>query len=177
VPVTSDPGTAPDDTPGTDPRPHHHGSDHDAPLPTDEMGGDRLVGGAGRDILNGGAYDDDLFGGAGRDILTGGGGSDRFYFSGSKDAGLGRNRDTIVDFEVGHDLIHLAGIDANTSSAKDDAFTKLLTGKAHFTKAGQLSYDSKSGILSGNTDKDAAAEFEIYLKDKPKVLHLSDFVL
>ncbi|MGO4388744.1 hypothetical protein AB4Y85_14525 [Microvirga sp. 2YAF29] len=93
------------------------------------------------------------------------------------DLGTGKNRDRINDFETGIDMIDLGKIDANTSTKKNDAFKTLLKGKEAFTKAGQLHYNAKTGILSGNTDKDAAAEFQILLKNKPKSLNLDDFVL
>ncbi|MEZ0171381.1 calcium-binding protein [Microvirga sp. TS319] len=135
-----------------------------------------LKGGSGRDKLNGGKGNDKLFGGHDKDVLTGGAGRDVFVFTKASDAGLGTNRDTITDFKCGFDRIDLSGIDANARTKVDNSFTKLLSGKAKFTAAGQLRYDAKTGILSGNTDKDAAAEFEIQLKSKLH-LKLSDFVL
>jgi len=140
------------------------------------LGDDTLVGGRGQDTLNGGAGDDLLVGGQGRDVLSGGLGADLFSF-GKGDLNLGGKRDVIIDFEPGEDLIGLDRIDANAATKKNDAFTSLLMGKAAFTKAGQLHYNAKTGILSGNTDKDAAAEFQILLKNKPKALHLDDFIL
>ncbi|WP_414473972.1 calcium-binding protein [Microvirga sp. M2] len=135
-----------------------------------------LKGGSGRDKLNGGKGNDRLFGEHDKDVLTGGEGRDVFVFTKASDAGLGKNRDTITDFKCGFDRIDLSGIDANALTKADNSFTKLLSGKVKFTAAGQLRYDAKTGILSGNTDKDAAAEFEIQLKSKLH-LKLSDFVL
>jgi hypothetical protein len=37
--------------------------------------------------------------------------------------------------------------------------------------------DACTGILSGNTDGDAAAEFQMLLRKKPASLDLSDFIL
>ncbi len=118
-----------------------------------------------------------LAGTAGRDVLTGTEDADVFRFSSRTDVGLGKKRDIIVNFEHGTDTIDLSGIDANAKAAGNNAFTSLLTGKKPFTKAGQLHYDKKTGILSGNMDKDAAAEFQIQLKNKPALLKLSDFIL
>jgi len=118
-----------------------------------------------------------IVGTAGRDVLSGSLDADIFCFSSRADLGLGKKRDTIVNFENGVDKIDLSGIDANTKAAGNNAFTSLLTGKKPFTKAGQLHYDKKTGILSGNMDKDAAAEFQIQLKNKPALLKLSDFLL
>ncbi|MGO4523453.1 M10 family metallopeptidase C-terminal domain-containing protein [Microvirga sp. 2MCAF35] len=153
-------GRKPDATPGTDP-----GASVVAP-PSEDNADDESSGGANI-----------LAGTAGRDVLTGSLDADIFYFSSRADVGLGKKRDTIVNFEYGVDKIDLSGIDADTKAAGNNAFKSLLTGKKHFTKAGQLHYDAKAGILSGNTDKDAAAEFQIQLKNKPEILKLSDFVL
>jgi Ca2+-binding RTX toxin-like protein len=110
----------------------------------------------------------------GKDVLTGGTGDDTFHFA---NGGLGKMRDVITDFAPGSDKIDLSGIDANVKATGDNAFHTLLKGKSAFTKAGQLHYDQKTGILSGNTDKDAAAEFQIILKNKPMMLALHDFIL
>lgn len=139
-------------------------------------GRDKLSGGAGADTLSGGRGDDVLTGGAGRDSLTGGDGRDTFSFQ-AGDTGTGAARDTIVDFRHGVDRIDLAKIDANTTTRADNRFTELLGASGTFTKAGQLRYDAATGILSGNTDRDAQAEFQIYLKNKPAALTLSDFIL
>ena len=78
----------------------------------DEIGGksgdDRLLGGDGDDTLTGDDGDDFLSGGLGNDVLTGddasgGQGSDTFLLA------IGEGTDTITDFEVGIDIIALAG--------------------------------------------------------------------
>ena len=75
-------------------------------------GNDTLLGGNSQDILVGGDGDDSLIGENGRDILDGGPGSDTLT------GGLGRDifilrsdegEDTIVDFQLGTDLINLKG--------------------------------------------------------------------
>ena len=138
---------------------------------------DTLDGAAGHDILNGGAGNDILIGGQGQDVLTGGVGNDIFVFARKTDVGTGSPRDTIVDFWSGDDRIDLRQLDANILTRQDNNFSVLLKGHQKFTKAGQLRYDAKTGILSGNTDNDAAAEFQIFLKNKPKALSLADFIL
>lgn len=65
-------------------------------------GNDQLVGGTRNDRLYGDAGSDFLNGGRGRDNLFGGQNSDTFYF----ERGDGK-RDTILDFEVGTDLIEI----------------------------------------------------------------------
>ena len=137
------------------------------------LGNDTLRGGSGADHVDGGEGNDELTGGAGKDILRGGGGRDVFVFLKS---GLAA-RDTIMDFTHGVDKINLRDVDADTQTRADNRFTKILKSGAAFTEAGQLRYNSKTGILSGNTDKDAAAEFEILIKNKPAALSLSDFNL
>jgi len=77
-------------------------------------GQDNLVGGSGADELDGGKHDDVLKGGNGSDLLdggkgndalTGGAGNDAFLFSDALDPST--NVDTITDFAVNHDEIHL----------------------------------------------------------------------
>jgi Ca2+-binding RTX toxin-like protein len=63
---------------------------------------DFLFGKQGKDQLFGLGGDDFLNGGQGKDQLTGGEGEDTFVFT------KGSGKDTIMDFEVGVDLIHIA---------------------------------------------------------------------
>ena len=76
-------------------------------------GADHLFGGNGKDLLEGGEGPDKLYGGNGKDTLigglgndelTGGKGNDTFIFA------LGEGTDTVLDYEVGEDLIGLAGL-------------------------------------------------------------------
>ena len=73
-------------------------------------GDDILDGGTGNDVLRGRAGEDELAGGLGRDFLTGGQGADSFVFRSLADAGIGADRDQILDFEQGVDLIVVAGL-------------------------------------------------------------------
>ncbi|MBW4985684.1 M10 family metallopeptidase C-terminal domain-containing protein [Mameliella sp. CS4] len=73
-------------------------------------GDDVLEGGAGNDILRGRAGEDELAGGLGRDFLTGGVGADFFVFRALTETVVGANRDQILDFEQGVDLISVAGL-------------------------------------------------------------------
>ncbi|WP_417208481.1 calcium-binding protein [Antarctobacter sp.] len=77
-------------------------------------GGDDLAGGDGSDVLRGGDGEDDLSGGTGLDFLTGGVDADCFKFASIGDAGLGADRDQILDFEKGLDLIDLSEVAAGT---------------------------------------------------------------
>jgi Ca2+-binding RTX toxin-like protein len=68
-------------------------------------GNDTLIGVGGNDKLIGGTGNDRLFGGAGNDTLTGGDGKDAFFFNTALYAK--KNVDTITDFSVVDDTIHL----------------------------------------------------------------------
>ncbi len=126
-----------------------------------------LKGLIGNDILLGLAGNDILFGGLGKDKLTGGPGNDLFDFNTPGESGLlTGNRDTITDFTRGQDQIDLAGIDANTAAAGNQAFGSVTTGgpfSGNFASPGDLYFDTVNGILYGNTDSDGAAEFSIVL--------------
>jgi Ca2+-binding RTX toxin-like protein len=66
-------------------------------------GNDTISGLGGNDTLDGGAGNDTLDGGSGSDRLTGGPGRDIFVLNVNGAA----NADTIIDFEVGIDKIHI----------------------------------------------------------------------
>lgn len=74
------------------------------------LGNDILQGGDGSDVLRGRSGNDSLDGGTGLDFLTGGPGADSFIFDEITDAGVGANRDQIIDFEQGVDIIDLASL-------------------------------------------------------------------
>lgn len=135
-----------------------------------DSGNDTLRGGGGNDALIGGAGADLLLGGAGRDSLDGGSGNDIFDYNSVSESPTGSsNRDSILNFNgngtsVG-DRIDLRDIDAKVLVAGNQAFTYI--GSALFTAAGQLRYSN--GILSGSTDADTAAEFQIQLVGSPSL--------
>ncbi|MBE9177903.1 hypothetical protein IQ268_04810 [Oculatella sp. LEGE 06141] len=64
---------------------------------------DTLTGDDGVNVLKGGAGNDTLIGAGGNDLLYGQAGNDTFVIA------AGKGTDTIADFEVGRDLIGLAG--------------------------------------------------------------------
>ncbi|RVU15196.1 calcium-binding protein [Methylobacterium oryzihabitans] len=106
-------------------------------------GDDALSGGGGTDYVSGGLGDDWMRGGAGGDYLVGGAGSDKFVYYTASEAGFGADRDVITDFQglgsgtAQRDRIDLRRIDADTSTAFDDAFR--LIGAGAFTgRAGEL---------------------------------------
>jgi Ca2+-binding RTX toxin-like protein len=124
-----------------------------------------LTGGSGNEILYGLNGNDTLNGGAGVDLLIGGDGDDTFVFSNASDIGItAGSRDVISDFISGQDQIDLSGIDANSGIDGNQSFSgTILGGSGVFSSAGQLHYDSAEGVLYGNTDNDAEAEFAIQL--------------
>ena len=127
-----------------------------------KAGNDSLSGLAGKDILNGDAGNDTLIGGAGADTLIGGAGKDVYKITALVDTGITASaRDIIEDFVRGSDKIDLSMLDANTQRNGNQAFTAFIGGSATFNKAGQLQL--KNGVLYGNVDSDAAAEFSIAL--------------
>ena len=118
-----------------------------------------LIGNSAANKLSGLAGNDIIFGGLGKDKLTGGLGKDTFDFNASLEIGKGASRDSITDFSHGqHDRIDLSGIDANSKKAGNQAFT-YLDSKAFDGKAGEIHFIK--GILSGDTNGDKVADFEM----------------
>lgn len=138
-------------------------------------GNDLLGGGSGADVLRGGAGDDVLQGGAGADILTGGAGRDIFRFQvvgsltlrDSLQAGDGGAAFDLPGAGDG-DRFDLSAIDADTMVAGRQAFsfggvTQMGKGFVWLAEVGD------DTILRANTDRDAAAEFEVEIKDGASV--------
>jgi Ca2+-binding RTX toxin-like protein len=92
-----------------------------------------LHGGLGGDTLVGHEGTDTLVGGRGVDTLTGGGDDDAFVWLTAEDTGTTADTaDTVTDFDFGDgDRIDLAGIDADTYTAGNQAF--VFIGTAAFT--------------------------------------------
>lgn len=110
-------------------------------------GDDILLGGDGFDVLLGGAGQDLLIGGAQGDRLTGGEGGDRFTFSINEfDA---TTADFVTDFEIGIDVIELAGF--GYTSFDDLSFLSVAAGDA-------LQLDEGFIILEGIASGDLAAD-------------------
>jgi|CXWL01.1.fsa_nt_gi Ca2+-binding RTX toxin-like protein len=145
-------------------------------------GNDRLVAVEGfGSTLNGGDGNDELVyeeytlgtlnGGAGADTLyCGGFASTISDYNSVSDSPAGTGRDVIHEFSSGEsdtptDQIDLTTIDANVLMSGNQAFSWI--GGAAFTAAGQLRYNTTTGILQGSTDGDTAAEFEIQLVGAP----------
>lgn len=147
------------------------------------VGNNRLYGDAGNDtlftlnggdILDGGAGDDLLRGGVGKDTLFGGTGADTFVFAVPEDLGNGLKADEIRDFSsLQGDKINLSGIDANTLTTGNQAFTFI--GANPFTGvAGQLQYID--GKVAGDLDGDMVADVGLTMVGNP-ALSAGDFLL
>jgi Ca2+-binding RTX toxin-like protein len=127
----------------------------------------------------GGAGDDRITAGSGTNVLTGGLGHDVFAWLSTGAAGNGGNRDIILDFVKGVDLVNISAIDANSRLAGNQAFTLLETAGAAFTRvAGQMHYEHAAGntIISGDINGDGVADFQIQMAGIV-TLSASDFSL
>jgi Ca2+-binding RTX toxin-like protein len=148
------------------------------------IGNDSLVGAAGNDSLIGGAGADSITGGAGADTLTGGAGNDLFAYTAAVGESTTTSRDVITDFVRGQDRIALSGLDANTATIGDQAFT--FRGALAFNGAAQLrmSFDAVNNrtLITANTDANTATiELEIALLGNftagANTLTAADFIL
>lgn len=143
-------------------------------------GDDSLSGLAGNDTLLGGTGNDAIRGGAGADRMTGGAGNDKFHFA-TGDSAVA-TPDVITDFAKGFDIIDLSGIDANSRTNGDQAFTAISlvnSGSVAFTGVGTLRSYQAGGFtyIEGNTDTNlTTAEFQIRLEGLITLV-TSDFIL
>lgn len=143
---------------------------------TGGTGNDSLNGNAGNDVLQGFTGNDVLRGGTGRDELFGGAGTDRFVFSSAAEAGLGAARDVIADLVAG-DRIDLSGIDANSSSRGDQAFSSSFVNSFTGARAQlQITAATDHLIVAGDIDGNRVADFEIQVLGRT-TLAATDFIL
>lgn len=136
-------------------------------------GADTLHGDEGDDCLAGNAGNDTIDGGLGKDRMSGGAGADSFVFKNLSDSGVGSQRDAIVDFTPGEDLLNLSAIDT------DGAGALTFIGTAAFTHhAGELHYIPRGTTTYVEIDAtgDGVADFQIGLRGN-LTLRESDFVL
>ncbi|WP_343713516.1 M10 family metallopeptidase C-terminal domain-containing protein [Inquilinus sp.] len=141
--------------------------------------GDTLTGDAGKNVLWGYEGNDTLNGSGGMDVLFGGAGADRFVFSAVGDSVVGSQADQIGDFNHGQgDRIDLSGIDADTGTAGDQAFTFIGTG-LYSHHAGELRFahlSSGTTTIAGDVDGDGVSDFHIMLRANI-ALAVADLVL
>lgn len=131
-----------------------------------------LLGHRGDDRIEGRGGDDVISGGYGRDTMTGGMGRDRFDYDSIASTGrTAQTRDIITDFQSSKDLLDFRDIDASSLVSGQNAFVWRGSGPITTSAAGELSftkYDNPGAaddytMLSGDTDGDTAAEFQIKL--------------
>jgi Ca2+-binding RTX toxin-like protein len=142
---------------------------------------DAIIGGAGADSLNGGNGNDILTGGGGKDTMAGGvdADTDIFDFNLAAASKKGALRDVIVDFDNGVDDIDVAGIDARTGIAGNQAFKFIGAQKFHH-KAGELHFVKHGGIfvtVEGDINGDGKADFQIEVHGADLALVKADFIL
>ena len=140
-------------------------------------GEDVIFGDNGNDVLKGGGGHDILTGGTGQDTLRGGLGDDSFNFNSVNDSAVGAQRDHIVDFAKGEDVIDVSTIDAKAGVGGNQAFTFIsataFSGTAGELRAYNSGTDSKVFV---DRDGDGHADFSILVMDVSG-LHAGDFVL
>ena len=133
-------------------------------------GDDALMGGDGADTLKGGGGQDDLIGGAGADIMDGGRGRDTFAYEAATDS-LKTDRDHIVDFERGRDIIDLTSlVEGRVAWLGNNGFTGTGTAEARYrvgTDLVELRIDA-----TGN----GKADMIVVIEDVAK-LAADDFIL
>lgn len=139
-----------------------------------EAGNDVLYGLSGNDRLQGETGNDILAGGLGRDMLSGGAGRDIFVFD-SRPARA--NSDTLADFSVRDDTIHLAK-SAFAKIAKKGvlAASAFWTGERAHDASDRIVYNKKTGVLLYDADGSGkGAALEIAKLAKNLKLTASDF--
>ena len=137
-------------------------------------GNDDLYGGSGDDDLEGDSGDDLLVGGTGFDFLTGGSGEDTFDFNSIRESVVGTRRDVITDFHRSElDVVDLSTIDANELIGGNQSFT-FIGGLRFHGDAGELRFIS--GAISGDTDGNGVADFQIKVSNITKMFADDFFV-
>jgi Ca2+-binding RTX toxin-like protein len=122
-----------------------------------------LVGNDGDDYLDGHDGADTLEGGMGQDFMYGRDGADTFVWTSTRETDARRSAADIVgDFDSKADRIDLRLIDADETTAGDQAFAFI--GSGEFTAPGQIRVVVRAGgpeVLM-NTDADVEVEAAIY---------------
>ena len=142
---------------------------------TGNQAGNRLIGGDGNDTLRGGGGNDRLEGDAGADIFVFGSPGESHHYAVRSD-GKKLVPDQLTDFTSGTDKIDLSLIDANRTTAGDDAFS-WIGANAFSGIAGQLRAEVLGGQVHilGDVDGDGRADLHI-IASGTQIL-VSDFIL
>ncbi len=123
----------------------------------------QLHGESGNDFLLGYSGADILIGGLGKDFMQGGTGVDTFRFNSASETGAtASTRDIISGFVHLTDELNLAGVDASTKAAGNNAFSWIKTAAFHGV-AGELHYKNvgTATLLEGDRNGDSKADFVI----------------
>ena len=131
---------------------------------TDTLTGiEGAIGGGGNDVFYGDNAANWFQGGLGKDTFTGGSRRDSYDYNLTSASPEGASRDVITDFDHLVDKIDLAGIDADSTVAGNQAFRWV--GTDALTGPGELGYVRSGGdiIVRLSTDTDAASEAAIQL--------------
>lgn len=140
--------------------------------------GNMLNGQAGTDWLIGAAGEDVLIGGADRDILNGGEDDDTFVFA-VADSGAERGeRDIVVNFQDGRDVIDLSMIDADAQTAGNQALEFIGSDGFDGAGIGQVQVAAILGnrsMIGIDMDGDGAADMQIFV-NSTVVLAVDDFI-
>ncbi len=132
------------------------------------------------DVIIGSKGANKLTGAGGLDVLAGGGGADRFVYVKTSDAPVFSDlAEGITDFSRRqNDKIDLAGIDAQTGVAGNQAFDFI--GSAGFSGAkGQLRFQANQAnqmLVQGDVNGDGRADFQ-FLVDGVSAMIQADFIL
>ncbi len=139
--------------------------------------GNEIIGGSYSDKLHGWTGNDTLAGGAGADVLSGGTGSDKFVFRYAYESGAGARKDVVLDFEAASDILGVSAIDANSTTAGNQAF--VLAGGSQSAMPGTFVQVLVSDglLLNFNTDTDLGVEMSILLGGLTNSIELSSFIL
>ncbi|MBB3019542.1 Ca2+-binding RTX toxin-like protein [Microvirga lupini] len=142
---------------------------------TGDGGANALAGNGGKDRLSGGAGDDTLTGGAADDILTGGAGRDVFVF----DASRVKNVDTVKDYVVADDVIHLQNSVYTKVGASGTLAAKAFwTGKKAHDSSDRIIYDKGMGALYYDADGTGkAAQIKIGQLAKNLKMNAAEFLV
>jgi serralysin len=114
-------------------------------------GHDTVRGWSGNDRIKGGSGNDTIYGGAGKDTLYGGSGKDLFVFDSKPHRTL--NVDTIKDYRVRDDAIHLENKVFKALGGAGKLKKGLFwSGSAAHDRSDRILYDKASGALSYDAD-------------------------
>jgi len=118
---------------------------------------ENIIGGSSDDSIRGSSVANTITGGLGADIMTGNGAGDHFVFRTIAEIGVGLTADIITDLNrAAGDKIDLTQIVLGGG----DVFDYVESGP--FTAINQLRYEN--GVLSGETNGNGVADFEIRLQ-------------